>query len=62
MIFCISSEEFFCSSSQIKLFDYSDQILDDILDLDISLMTPLDAISKLYEIQDLINKYKFKNK
>ena len=49
-------------SSQMKLFDYSDQILDDILDLDISLMTPLDAISKLYEIQDLINKYKFKNK
>ena len=46
----------------MKLFDYSDQILDDILDLDISLMTPLDAISKLYEIQDLINKYKFKNK
>ena len=46
----------------MKLFDYSDQLLDDILDLDISLMTPLDAISKLYEIQDLINKYKFKNK
>ena len=46
-------------TSQMKLFDYSDQIIDDISDLDISLMTPLDAISKLY---DLINKYKMKDK
>ncbi|MBN19418.1 MAG: DNA mismatch repair protein MutS [Chloroflexi bacterium] len=52
-----------CSSTtQLQLFDYSDQIIEGILDLDISSMTPLDAISKLYEIQDSINKYKSQDK
>ena len=46
-------------TSQLKLFDYSDQVIDDISKLDISSMTPLEAISKLYEIQHLIEKNKF---
>jgi len=47
--------------SQLKLYDYSNGIVEDISNLDISSMTPLDAISKLYDIQHLIKKNKLED-
>jgi hypothetical protein len=38
-------------SEQIRLFGQKPPVLDEILKLDISSMTPLEAITKLYELQ-----------
>ena len=41
---------------QIPLFEQYPQILDQILELDIANLTPLEAINKLYELQQKVNE------
>ena len=39
---------------QIPLFEQYPQIIDQILELDIANLTPLEAINKLYELQQKV--------
>ena len=41
---------------QIPLFEQYPQIIDQILALDIANLTPLEAINKLYELQQKVNE------
>ena len=44
------------SGLQIPLFEQHPQIIDQVLELDIANLTPLEAINKLYELQQMANE------